>query len=48
MDPIGGKMKVALCLFGNVGIRKNSGHRPLSSDVTKESEAASTNPENCL
>ena len=38
-------MKVALCLFGNVGIRKNSGHRPLSSDVTKESEAASTNPE---
>ena len=38
-------MKVALCLFGNVGIRKNSGHRSLANDVTKESESASTNPE---
>lgn len=38
-------MKIALCLFGNVGIARNSGHRPLTDDVTKESEIASTNPE---
>jgi len=37
--------KIALCLFGNVGNRQNSGHRSLNSDVTKESELASTNPQ---
>lgn len=36
--------KIALCLFGNVGNKKNSGHRSLNSNVTKESELASTNP----
>lgn len=37
--------KIALCLFGNIGNKTNSGHRSLASDVKKESQIASTNPE---
>jgi len=37
--------KIALCLFGNVGNKINSGRRSLNRDVKKESQSASTNPE---
>lgn len=39
------KKKVALCLFGNIGNKKNSGHRPLSGNVREESRFAETDPQ---
>ena len=37
-------MKIALCLFGNVGISTASSARPINTDVLKESNNASTDP----
>lgn len=38
-------MKVALCLFGNVGIKKSAANRKWTRNVKLESSEANTNPE---